>query len=251
MNKFAVFDIDGTVYRDGMYFIVAEAIISQYDFTVEAKLLAAAKHTFKSRGSTEAYWTYNKTILELFEAVLPNITPDQLAEVIDQLLSDKHDYCYAYTTQLIDRFKSEGRSLVAVSGSIANIVEPFALSLGFDYIVASGLEILDGSFTGKRVAQTKQGKDQIVKELVAKHGLTFTDSVGVGDTHRDISMLAIVEQAIAFNPNAALHAEAKKNGWKIVLERKNMVYELAAKDDTYIVEAAHPIFDDNHLEHLR
>lgn len=251
MNKFAVFDIDGTVYREAMSFIVAEEIIDRLNFTEEAALLDAARHTFKSRSSTEAYWTYNKTILSVFETVLQRINPKQLKETVDYLLTNKQDYCYAYTTQLIRRLKAEGYVLIAISGSIGNIVEPFARSLGFDHVVASGLETVDGKFTGKRATETKHGKDQILKNLVAAQDLTFKDSVGVGDTHRDISMLAITEQPIAFNPNAALYEEAQKHGWKIVLERKNMVYELEVSDSTYCITNARPLFDDNHQERLR
>lgn len=167
------------------------------------------------------------------------------------LLKHKSDYCYAYTTQLIKQFKAEGRTLVTISGSIADIVEPFAKSVGFDYVVASGLEVKDGAFTGERATETKQGKDKILRDLATEHGLSLKSSIGVGDTHRDIPMLAVTEHPIAFNPNAALYEEAEKHGWKIVLERKSMIYDLEKTDGVYIVTSARPIFDDGHQEHLR
>jgi HAD superfamily hydrolase (TIGR01490 family) len=250
-SKIAVFDIDGTVYREAMSFIVAEELLIGPDFKEEAEALAGARHTYKSRGSTEAYWAYNKTILDVFKKALQHTTPAQLQEVIATLLKHKSDYCYAYTIQLIKQLKAEGRTLIAISGSIANIVEPFAKSVGFDYVVASGLEVKNGAFTGERATETKQGKDKILKALVAEHDLSLEGSVGVGDTHRDIPMLAVTEHPIAFNPNAALYEEAEKHGWKIVLERKNMIYELEKINGTYTLTSARPIFDDGHQEHLR
>jgi len=251
MSKIAVFDIDGTVYREGMSFIVAEELLTGPEFAEEAKTLAEARHIYKARGSTEAYWVYNKTILEVFKKVLRHTTPAQLNEVITNLLKHKSDYCYAYTTQLIKQFKAEGRTLVAISGSIADIVEPFAKSVGFDYVVASRLEVKDGAFTGERTSETKQGKDKILRDLASEHGLSLEDSIGVGDTHRDIPMLTVTEHPIAFNPNTALYEEAERRGWKIVLERKNMFYELEKVNGSYILTKARPIFDDNHQEHLR
>jgi HAD superfamily hydrolase (TIGR01490 family) len=251
MTKIAVFDIDGTVYREAMSFIVAEELLTGPDFEKEAEILAAARHTFKARASTEAYWEYNKTILDVFKKALRHTTPAKLDKVIANLLQNKSNYCYAYTTQLIKRLKNEGRTLVAISGSIANIVEPFARSIGFDYVVASRLEVIDGKFTGERATETKQGKDKLLKDLAAGHGLTLEDSIGVGDTHRDIPMLSVTEHPIAFNPNAALYEEAEKHGWKIVLERKNMIYELDKRSGTYAVTTAHPLFDDGHQENLR
>lgn len=52
------------------------------------------------------------------------------------------------------------------------------------------------------------------------------DSYGVGDTASDISMLEIVDRPIAFNPNHQLYDHARKAGWRIVVERKDMVYDL-------------------------
>ena len=48
MSKIAVFDIDGMAYREAMSFIVAEELISCYDFSQEEKLLADARYIFNS-----------------------------------------------------------------------------------------------------------------------------------------------------------------------------------------------------------
>jgi phosphoserine phosphatase len=39
-------------------------------------------------------------------------------------------------------------------------------------------------------------------------------------------MLGMVEHPVAFNPSQKLFREAERRGWKIVIERKNMIYEL-------------------------
>jgi phosphoserine phosphatase len=147
--------------------------------------------------------------------------------------------------------KSEGRELIAISGSIKDVVEPFAQSLGFNIIIASELEIIAGHYTGKRVNQTIKDKDALLRTIVAEHHLTLEDSLGIGDTHRDISILEMLEHPIAFNPNAALYDHAAQQGWKIVIERKNMIYELSKKRDVYELESAHPIHDDANKEYVR
>ena len=48
-------------------------------------------------------------------------------------------------------------------------------------------------------------------------------------------MLSTVEQPIAFNPTKQLFEHARTYGWRIVLERKNMVYELEPRDGSYIL----------------
>jgi phosphoserine phosphatase len=51
-------------------------------------------------------------------------------------------------------------------------------------------------------------------------------SVGVGDTEGDISLLEAVELPICFNPNMKLFERAKLKDWKVVIERKDVIYEL-------------------------
>jgi phosphoserine phosphatase len=48
-------------------------------------------------------------------------------------------------------------------------------------------------------------------------------------------MLEYVEHPIAFNPEIRLFNEARNKGWKIVVERKNVVYELEANHGSYVL----------------
>jgi phosphoserine phosphatase len=39
-------------------------------------------------------------------------------------------------------------------------------------------------------------------------------------------MLDLVERSICFNPNQKLYDHAKRRGWEVVVERKDVTYEL-------------------------
>jgi phosphoserine phosphatase len=71
--------------------------------------------------------------------------------------------------------------------------------------------------------------------MVQKHGLGYNDSVAVGDSEGDITMLEAVSKPIAFNPTQALFDHAKTKGWEIVIERKNVIYRLENRDGSYIL----------------
>ena len=51
-------------------------------------------------------------------------------------------------------------------------------------------------------------------------------SVGIGDTESDVGIFELVEEAICFNPTEKLVAIARQKGWKIVVERKDAIYEI-------------------------
>lgn len=248
----AVFDLDGTVFRGALTFEVAEKLMESGSFANERKEVNEAQKIWKERGSIEAYWIYNKTLLRVAEeAIFPRVTPTEVSAAAQSVLKERGSHTYAYTTDLIRRLKAEGRTLVAISGSIKDIVEPFAKGLGFDIVLGSELVIVDGKYTGRRVSQTNKNKGALLQALAEEHALTLGDSIGVGDTHRDISLLKEVQHPIAFNPNAALYEEAAQRGWKIVVERKNMVFEMVKDGERYVIESAHPSHSGEHQEHLR
>lgn len=95
-----------------MSFIVAEELIAMHGTKEELKLLDDIRHTYKSRASTEAYWTYNKTTLDIFKKVLRRTTPEQLDTIIAGLLTHKKEYCYAYIAPLIQKYKDASSFVV-------------------------------------------------------------------------------------------------------------------------------------------
>ena len=67
-------------------------------------------------------------------------------------------------------------------------------------------------------------KAKVLKRAIEKEKLTLGGSVGVGDTESDIAFLKMVENPICFNPNKKLYQYAKRAGWKVIVERKDVIY---------------------------
>ena len=117
---------------------------------------------------------------------------------------------------------------MGVSHSPKTILDKFCPRLGFNKVYGSIYEIgPQECFTGGITdAHLIYNKANIVKRAVEKGNLTLLNSIGVGDTESDISFLEMVAKPICFNPNRKLYRYAKRMGWKVVVERKDVVYEL-------------------------
>ena len=66
----------------------------------------------------------------------------------------------------------------------------------------------------------------MIRRAVEKENLTYTDSIAVGDSESDIPMLELVTHPICFNPNSMLFKQAKRCGWEVVVERKDVIYKI-------------------------
>jgi len=84
-----------------------------------------------------------------------------------------------------------------------------------------------GRYTGKlKYSYSVFDKRFLVQHVLEKYPVTLKGSVGVGDTEGDISMLEMVDRPIAFNPSAGLYKVAKKRGWEVRVERKDVIYRI-------------------------
>ncbi|MDO8408133.1 MAG: HAD-IB family phosphatase, partial [bacterium] len=135
---------------------------------------------------------------------------------------------YRYTRDLIKDLKKKGYFLLAISHSPKFIVDGFGYETGFDKVYGTFYATgASGNFTGTIEDEDLiKNKAAVLTRAVRREGLTFEQSFAVGDSESDIGMLDMVETPIAFNPNSHLYTHAKRRGWKVVVERKDVIYEL-------------------------
>ena len=224
-RPFAVFDIDGTLIRWQLYHAVADTLARQGHIEPEVyQTMKDARMAWKRRAGG-SFRDYERQVIEVYEAILTSLTFEQFESAADAVFEEYKDQIYTYTRDLIAKLKKDNYLLFAISGSQTEIVAKIADYYGFDDYVGTVYERGGKGFSGSKVIGSLD-KDKTLKDLAKKHDIGFEKSVGVGDSRSDISMLELVETPTALNPEADLFEHAQKQGWKIVIERKNMVYEL-------------------------
>lgn len=233
-RPFAAFDIDGTLIRWQLYHAVVDNLAKNGKIDPEHFAAAkAARMVWKNRVSDTSFRDYEAALVKTYDAAVTSISYDDYLAAVNHVFAEYKGQTYTYTRDLIKRLKSENYLLFAISASEIEIVELLAKHYGFDDWAASHYELKDGKFTGKKDVLFGAKKPKILAELVKKHGVNYEGSIAVGDSDSDIAMLAAAQNRIAFNPNKQLFEHAKASGWKVVIERKNMVYELAPSGQSY------------------
>ncbi len=235
-RKFAVFDIDGTVLRWQFYHAIVHEL-SNSGFLGEelSKKIRDARFTWKQRAYTDSFHDYEQTLVESYREARANISVEAFDAAVDKIYETYKDQVYTYTRDLIKQLKSEDYFLLAVSGSQQEIVEKFGAYYGFDAVVGSKYARTASGKLGERISSPVKdgGKGPVLQQLITEHGLEVAGSFAVGDSTSDAAMLEMVEHPIAFNPDKSLFKIAQKHGWKIVIERKNMTYELESRGGDY------------------
>ena len=233
-KRFAVFDIDGTLLRWQLYHAVADELARRGHFgAIEYQAVKDARMTWKKRQGEDSFKDYERTLVNLVDQVIGTISVADWEDASRKVIEEYQDQVYTYTRDLTRALKADGYLLFAISASQSNIVGLLAAHYGFDDFGGSEYEVKDGVFTGKKDVLLKERKPEYLKRLAGKHDAVYEGSIAVGDSESDIPMLEAVDQPIAFNPTKLLFKHARQNNWKVVLERKNVVYELEPEHGRY------------------
>ena len=225
--KVAIFDIDGTLFRSSLLIELVNRLVEEGVFPKTAHAdFAREKLAWLDRKG--AYDAYVMAVVSSFSERIKGVEYKEFARIAEEVVAGHKDRVYRFTRDLIKTLKKRGYFLLAVSHSPKSVLDHFCRRIGFNKVY--GLIYETGPtdrFTGKVTEEAFMlNKAAVVQHAVAKERLALRGSLGVGDTESDIPFLELVTEPICFNPNAKLYAHAKRNGWRVVVERKDVVYEI-------------------------
>ncbi|KKP78194.1 MAG: hypothetical protein A2271_04305 [Candidatus Moranbacteria bacterium RIFOXYA12_FULL_35_19] len=225
-NKIAVFDIDGTIFRKNLAFELINELswLKIFKREVRQELVCFYTSWLDHNGT---YEEYRKALVKLYVENIKGCSKKQILEASRIVVPFFKDRTYIFANNLIADLKKKGYHLIAVSGSPIEIVEEYNKYLKFDAVFGTVYELDEkGFYTGKEAFAPTAHKGHVVKQYATENKLTLEDSYGVGDTESDAKFLEIVDNPIAFNPNLNLKKIAEEKGWRIVVEKKDVIYEI-------------------------
>ena len=225
-KKVAIFDIDGTIFRSSLLIELVDILIEQGDFPESARAEFEKDHNLWLERKGD-YGAYIGAVIKTFDANIKGMHYSHFAEASKMVIERYQNHTYRYTRDLVADLKKKKYYILAITQSPKAVAEKFCEKLGFNKVYGRLLEIgPNDCLTGRPIEEHLiSNKANIVKRAVEKENLTLEGSIGVGDTESDIPLLEMVENPICFNPNMKLYKHAKRNGWKVVVERKDVIYE--------------------------
>lgn len=229
-RKLAIFDIDGTIFRSSLLVELVHELVRRGIFPKEAHLEMEQDYLLwiSRKGS---YENYIEQLVATRDKYLRGCKFSNIDEVARDVVMEQKDIVYRFTRDMIRELKSENYFLLAISGSPDFMVEKFAVHFGFDAVYGNIFEVKNGRFTGSVKREAVHAKDKILREFIKSFKkknmyFDFKSAIAVGDTEGDIPILEMVGNPIAFNPNKVLLEYAQGKNWRIVVERKDVIYKL-------------------------
>lgn len=175
------------------------------------------------RGS---YEIYDELVVRLFLRELTGVPVEELRRCAKAEVEAHGRRLHIYTRDLALRLKQAHYRLIAISGSPQEILDIFLKPLGFDRAWGTVLGQDEGRYTGEVLYHPFSDKRAVLKGFLEEADMNLRESVGIGDTLSDTGFLELVETPIVFNPNRRLFEIIRQRGWPIVVERKDVIYNM-------------------------
>jgi HAD superfamily hydrolase (TIGR01490 family) len=227
MQKLAIFDIDGTIFRSSLLIEVTNALIAEGIFPASARRVY--QQSFENwLNRKDSYDAYIADVVRAFDKHIAGVRRSTFLRVVRKVIGYQKHRVYRYTRDMVKKLHQQKYLLLAISHSPRDLVVEFTKHWGFHRVYGRIFELdAHQRFTGRVLHASIIGdKAAMLRHAVAHEGLPLKGSIGLGDSEADIPMLKLVDTPICFNPNSILFRYAKRVGWRVVVERKDVVYTL-------------------------
>lgn len=232
-NIAAFFDIDGTLYREGLISEIFKKLVKSEIINPEKWYNEVRPEYQKWDKRQGNYDNYLLKMAEIYTQAIKGLHRSQVEFIAKQVVLQKGDRVYTFTRDRIKWHKQRGHRVITISGSPIELVREMALKHGFDDYRGAAYELDEnGIYSGNIIPMwDSESKRKAIMELSKMYSLDLSNSYAYGDTTGDFAMFEMVGYPTCVNPTRELLTKVienseLKNRIKIIVERKDMVYHL-------------------------
>jgi len=233
MRTAAFFDIDGTLYREGMITEIFKKLV-KYEIIESAKWYKEVRPEFQKWDKRQGnYDNYLLKMAGIYIDAVKGLHRSQIEFIAKNVVEQKGDRVYRYTRDRIKWHKNQGHVVITISGSPYELVREMAAKHGFDDFRGARY-LLDANdvYTGEVIPMwDSESKKKAIFELTDKYNIDLGKSYSYGDTSGDFSMMEMVGNPICMNPTRellekVLSDKIAREKAVIIVERKDVIYNL-------------------------
>ena len=213
----AFFDVDNTLMQGASIFHLARGMHRRKFFTTRDVAAAMWRQAYFRVVGVEDPDHVAKTRA----SALAFIEGHQVSE-LEELGEEIFDEAMAHriwpgTRALAQMHLDEGQRVWLVTAAPIEIARIIARRLGLTGALGTVAEHVDGVYTGRLVGDMLHGpaKGEAIKALAEREGLDLARCSAYSDSFNDLTMLSLVGDPCAVNPDARLRAYARHQGWRV------------------------------------
>jgi HAD superfamily hydrolase (TIGR01490 family) len=171
---------------------------------------------YRLRGATD---DQTNDAIEVAKQMIANVPEEEIDGMVPEMLADILPRVYPQMLEEIREHRRAGRTTFIVSAAGNGIVQAIAGPLGMDGGIGTRYKVGPyGRFTGELDGPFVygEGKVEAMNDFAAEHDIDLGASYAYSDSASDLPMLRAVGNAVVVNPDSALLAVARAEGWRVL-----------------------------------
>lgn len=232
-NIGAFFDIDGTLYREGLITAIFKKLIKSEIIEQKRWYNEVRDKYNKWDKRIGNYDDYLIKMADIYIEAVKGLHKSQIEFIAKKVIEQQGDRVYTYTRDRIKWHIEHGHKIITISGAPIELVKEMSIKHGFiDYIGTEYLTDEQNTYTGDvKPMWDSVHKKAALHSLVEKYEIDLSESYAYGDTAGDFTMLKAVGHPVAINPTRELILKLNSDpvtNKKVcyIVERKDMIYHL-------------------------
>ncbi|PCJ13414.1 MAG: HAD-IB family hydrolase [Gammaproteobacteria bacterium] len=213
--KLAIFDLDNTLLN-------GDSDHAWGEFIIEKKIVDGPSHQLKN---DQFYQDYLNGCLDIFAyqefamQILTQLPNAELTALRKEFMVEKiQPMILPSATALVEHHRNQQHELLIITATNRFITEPIAEIFNIPHLIATEPEIKDGQYTGKveGIPSYSDGKIKRLEAWLKQSSHHYDYQYFYSDSHNDLPLLKIVDEAIAVNADDTLKQYASEQHWQIL-----------------------------------
>lgn len=237
----AFFDLDGTLYREGLITEVFKKMV-KYEIIGPERWYNDVRQDFMRWDRRQGdYDDYLLKMVDIYVEAIKGLQKYRMEYIAKKIVEQKGDRVYTFTRDRIKWHKDNNHVLIIISGSPSELVGEMAKKYGFtDYIGAQYTSDENCIYTGDVIPMWDSiSKEKAINNFVKKYDIDLEQSYAYGDTAGDYTMFKKVRHPYCMNPTKELLQKVIKDREliekvNVIVERKDVIYNLDIEDIQFL-----------------
>lgn len=240
-NIGAFFDLDGTLYREGLITEIFKKMV-KYEIIGSERWYNDVRPDYLKWDKRQGdYDDYLLKMIDIYVEAIKGLEKYRMEYIAKKIVEQKGDRVYTFTRDRIKWHKNNNHKLIIISGSPSEMVAAMAEKYGFtDYIGAQYILDEDNKYTGDVIPMWDSvSKEKAINDMVAKYDIDLTESYAYGDTSGDYTMFKKVRHPYCMNAtkellNKVIADRELIKKINVIVERKDVIYNLDIEDLQFV-----------------
>ena len=240
-NVAAFFDLDGTLYREGLITEIFKKMV-KYEIIGSERWYNDVRPDYLKWDKRQGdYDDYLLKMIDIYLESIKGLDKKQMEYIAHKIVEQKGDRVYTFTRDRIKWHKDNNHTLIIISGSPSEMVAEMAKKYGFtDYIGAEYIVDKNNCYTGEVIPMwDSRSKDKAIKKFLEKYNIDLSKSYAYGDTAGDYTMFKRVRHPYCINATKELLQKVLKDRElidkvNVIVERKDVIYKLDIEDIQFV-----------------